>query len=159
VYVFVGVFVVCSLILYLVFLSDFEYPWEIISYRNSLREFQFNCTDANCEAFGVPTYFINLDRSYKRRGDMVERFRGLTNLTRIPAVDGLNLTDVENVVLLREGETVEEYATRTQARMGEVALTMSHFRAIKTAYDAGHEYALVLEDDASTELVPFGRCR
>lgn len=39
--------------------------------------------------------------------------------------------------------------------IGEIALTLTHFKAIKTAYENGDEIALILEDDTGTELTHF----
>jgi GR25 family glycosyltransferase involved in LPS biosynthesis len=88
-----------------------------------------------------PVYWINLDRSRRRRERMEAALsaRGV-GAVRVPAIDGADRRAVHTVL-------------RSRAPTPVVAACLaSHLLAIQSAFRAGHEAALFLEDDASFEL-------
>ncbi|CAM9551107.1 unnamed protein product, partial [Phaeothamnion confervicola] len=107
-------------------------------------------------------YYINLDSSSRRRAHMEGHLEacGLSihkNYTRIAATDGSTLVPAKNAlfpavsysnadthVLTWDLQSVEGFGG-INSKM--VALSLSHIRAIHTAYKEGRETALIFEDD------------
>ncbi len=88
----------------------------------------------------IPIYYINMDKSVDRNESMQEQFRVLgINGTRVPGVVGANIT-----------KPFSKYMT-----LNEQGCTLAHLKAIRTAYDNGDKYALILEDDISLLLSPL----
>jgi len=100
-----------------------------------------------------PKYYINLDRNENRRKNIEKEINiyGLKNIKRIRAFDGKKINS------LKEG-TIDGYnyfnSNDTQRRKAELAITMSHLKAIHTAKQDGNDYALIMEDDNEFTLVP-----
>ena len=100
-----------------------------------------------------PKYYINLDRSEDRRKNMEKEIKeyGLKNIKRVSAFDGKKL---EN---RREG-TIDGYEYKNisdkKCMETEIAVTMSHIKAIQEAFKDGHKLALIMEDDTEMTLVP-----
>jgi GR25 family glycosyltransferase involved in LPS biosynthesis len=96
-------------------------------------------TSTRSNNIDIPVYYINMDKSVERNESMQEQFRILgIQGTRIPGV----IADVNNPFDSR----------LTQSEEG---CTLAHLNAIRTAYDNGDEYALILEDDTSLLLSPL----
>jgi GR25 family glycosyltransferase involved in LPS biosynthesis len=97
-------------------------------------------------------YYINLERSTSRRTYMEDIFSDPMfkdiQITRVEGVDG-------------ESERMEDfldfYQCQKHPRMTnkEFSCTISHFRAIHEFAMTDDPVALILEDDVSTEFVPF----
>lgn len=129
------------LLVYLVSLIAFLYDYD--SLINTVKE--------HYEHFGArkripyPVYYINLDRSTKRNEFMKSQFQKLgINATRFSAVDGNNIT-------------VKYFNSYSGMTKYEVGCTLSHLQTIKQAYDAGHEIAMICEDDVwlmTLSLIP-----
>lgn len=119
-----------------------------------------------------PIYWINLDSSIPRRRFMEHLFWSLPvppqSTTRVPAV---NVTTVQQMLtpsstpprlLLHPAITLIEQQQQKDStidtsidprlynhyHMSEVACTLSHLHAIHQAYQDGHDFVLILEDDA-----------
>mgnify|MGYP003651326377 CR=1 FL=1 len=100
-----------------------------------------------------PKYFINLDRSPERLKNIETEFENysIKNYKRIKAFDGKDIDDrregtVDNCKYINEDKNCSA---------AELAITMSHLKAIKTAYDDGHENAMIMEDDVEFTLAPY----
>ncbi len=101
----------------------------------------------------IPSYYINLNRHKERNGIIKEIINNynLTNLKRIEAVSCLNIKNETfnffngRVFNIKTGKLKKRY-TET-----ELPHTISHFIAIKTAYERGNVYALIMEDDTLLE--------
>lgn len=91
----------------------------------------------------LPIFYINLDRSPDRNQFMRSQLtvHAVPDWTRISGVDGQNDPSVEYTNDFRNLSS------------GEIGCTLSHLRAIYTAYHRNCEYALILEDDASFSYV------
>jgi GR25 family glycosyltransferase involved in LPS biosynthesis len=88
----------------------------------------------------IPVYYINMDKSVDRNESMQEQFRVLgIQGTRVPGVVGANITKPFS----------------KKATLNEQGCTLAHLNAIRTAYNNGDEYALILEDDVSLLLSPL----
>lgn len=90
-----------------------------------------------------PIYYINLDRAKDRRAYLEEMFDKyqIKNVTRIPGVDGKNV-DVDYQVI-----------GYTKYSPGELGCTLSHIKAIKTAYQNNDQIAVIIEDDCGFGLL------
>ena len=83
-------------------------------------------------------YYINLERSKDRRKFMENMY---DDLIRIDAYDGLKLNEYTDIILPKQ----------CNESNGALACSLSHIKAIITAYENGDEEALILEDDTSNE--------
>ena len=79
-------------------------------------------------------YYINLDRCDERRKKIQEMY---TNLIRVPAYDGGELENYNDINII-PGHDMDN---------GEIGCSLSHIRAIYTAYINGENGALIMEDD------------
>lgn len=93
-------------------------------------------------------YLINLDRSPDRLAMMSGRLSATgIAFERVPAVDGMSLSDVQFQQQIRENRFYKPL------RRGEVGCYLSHMEAMQRFIDSGKRYALVLEDDV---MLPAG---
>lgn len=83
-------------------------------------------------------YYINLDRSKERRKFMESLYK---DIIRIEAYDGKKLNEYNDIIL------PEKY----EESINEIATSLSHIKAIITAYKNGDQEALILEDDISNK--------
>lgn len=85
---------------------------------------------------GIKFYWINLDRSVSRKKEMENIFTQLDIPNeRISGYDGKIL------------ESYRDFIFKSDITVYEKGCTMSHLKAIKTAYDAGEKIAFISEDD------------
>lgn len=100
----------------------------------------------------IPIYYINLERSPKRRKFMENQFEKY-NLpyTRINAVDGKELLSLYIGDIDTNLRYENNYSNVNKPLLG---CTLSHLKTILTAYQNGDEWALILEDDISLSLLP-----
>ena len=100
-----------------------------------------------------PIYYVNLDRSNDRKKYMEESFsnHGIENYKRISAIDGKHLTNLKGGVLngIKFINKCMNLGTFCQ-----VAVCLSHIKAILQAYNDGVEYAVIMEDDIVLDLMP-----
>lgn len=107
----------------------------------------------------VPVYYINLDRSVDRRvymEAMFQKYLDETNfrVTRIPAVDLKNEDDIADLLGIPH-DSVTEQIRKFCDPYSLIALTLTHFKAMAKAQEDNVDFAIVMEDDASFDLVPF----
>ncbi|HAV14449.1 MAG TPA: hypothetical protein DCX06_13305 [Opitutae bacterium] len=92
----------------------------------------------------IPTYLINLGRSTDRLRSMQEQLERLDiPFERIAAVDGTNLEP--SSVAFQVGNAIPTCGRSLTD--GEIGCSMSHLIAYKKIVEAGHPFALILEDD------------
>ena len=111
-----------------------------------------------------PTYYVNLDKSVDRRTRVERLFGGFTNLKRVAGVDGHSKRAVLDVLSEEHCPPSELPSSFDEANLGvrrgsgtylsRLGCSLSHIRAILQAHDDGQEYALILEDDATPDLIP-----
>ena len=100
----------------------------------------------------IPKYYINLKRYTDREKHIQKEFAeyGIKNYKKIKAFDG---KDIKNI---KEGKIEDiKYVNRGACTKYELAITLSHLKAIKTAYDDKCEYAIIMEDDIEFTLLPY----
>jgi len=109
----------------------------------------------------VPIYYINLPGSTERQKFMENQFNkhNITNFKRINAVDGSQITFPMKYFKTKHDYSINgvkfwnNYSENINNK--ELACTLSHLLAIKTAYNDNLEHVIILEDDASLKLVPY----
>jgi len=109
----------------------------------------------------VPIYYINLPGSSERQKFMENQFNKfkITNFKRINAVDGSQITFPMKYFKTNHNYSINgvkfwnNYSEKINNK--ELACSLSHLLAIKTAYDDNLEHVIILEDDASLKLVPY----
>lgn len=96
-------------------------------------------------------YYINLDRAADRRAGMEERLGLLAaegvEHTRVSAVDGSKLKPEDLKVYDHDIARRKFGLGSNRMTPNEIACTLSHARVLQAILDAGHDYAVVLEDD------------
>ena len=104
---------------------------------------------------GVGIYYINLNKATERRKDIdtfIHQY-DIPNIRRIEGVYGKDIKD--NTYTFSDGREIQvknEYP-RNGYNMAELGCFLSHVVALKTAYENGDEYALILEDDVDMNMV------
>ncbi len=95
----------------------------------------------------INIYWINLNRAENRKERMIKQFNDF-NLkhTRIEAIDGNDIQLEEIKKTYKVNEKLNKY---------EVACTLSHIKAIETAYNNKLEHVLILEDDCCFDYIKF----
>ena len=84
----------------------------------------------------------------------------ITNYKRVPAVNGADITQPIDKFTENPNYTVQNinfWNNYTNLKHNELACTLSHLNTIRTAYQDGLEMVLILEDDASIQLIPYWR--
>ena len=96
-----------------------------------------------------PVYYLNLNKDMTRRHYMESQFkRNNIKATRIPAIYGKNSENITNGVIQGMRFINDFDITRS-----ELGCSLSHIIAIKKAYENNDEYAVILEDDTSIDLM------
>lgn len=87
----------------------------------------------------IPVYYINLSQSIDRENHMLEQINkyNISNTFRVEAVNG------------SQDKSINYFNDFINLSSSEIGCTLSHLRAIKTAYDRNEQYALIVEDDVS----------
>lgn len=104
-------------------------------------------SDYQYDHIDIPVYYINLDRSPERNEHMIEQLQKhkVKDWKRVKGVDGDKDPSIKYI---------KDFGIFKPLSSGEIGCTLSHLRAIKTAYDDNVPYALILEDDVVFDFVP-----
>jgi hypothetical protein len=96
-----------------------------------------------------PKYYINLNRSIDRKENIEQDIAeyDIKNIKRVEAFDGKKFDNT------KRGENFVNNNLGSKA--SELAISMSHIKAIKTAFEDGHEKAIIMEDDIDFCLCPY----
>jgi len=111
------------------------------------------------EKFSYPIYYINLERSPERREFMEKQFNDIGIMDKVTRIDAIDGKKIENDIVkgeINKGKVQGiNYIVKntTDLTKSELCCTLSHFMAIKTAYEKGDEVALILEDDAYLGMI------
>jgi hypothetical protein len=115
----------------------------------------------------IPIYYINLERSPERKKYMKDQFEyyGITNYHRIDGVDGKKIRKWYDINNIEQGEVVfsnnsvisysHDFTNFKKVSDNQIGCSLSHIKAIKTAYDKGHNMVYIMEDDVSLDLIPY----
>lgn len=99
-----------------------------------------------------PIYYINLDRSKDRNEHFTSEMEeyGIYNYKRISAIDGKEIDQYEYGKI--DGIT---YKARKNASKIQLAVTLSHLKAIIQGTVDGYDNIMIMEDDVELTLVPY----
>lgn len=114
---------------------------DIMNYHTQNKKYLKN----NNNKINLPIYYINLDRSIKRNKFMKKQFDifDIKDVTRVSAIDGNKLNN---------NYFINNYPDMSKS---EIGCTLSHIKAIRTAYENNQEYAVIMEDDNIFYLIPY----
>ena len=96
-------------------------------------EFQENFDKVD---LGYEIYYINLKRQLERNRNFSNHYK---NITRIDAYDGQKLEEYNDIII--------DEKLKNKLKYSEIACSLSHIKAIITAYDNNKEEILIMEDD------------
>ena len=119
---------------------------------------QFDDTISLQQSTFPPVYWINLDASVSRRKTILKKFEAfeITNTHRVSAYNTSAINRIWKTgqlvlhprihVRLEESSQQQKHEQNIY-QVAEAACILSHLKAIKQAYDDGHDQVLVIEDD------------
>ena len=115
---------------------------------------------SNHDMIKIPVYYINLDRSPARKIYIENQFRkhNIQNTKRIRAIDGSKIirsikSFAKDPIATVDGITF--FNNYTDLKLSELACTLSHLLAIRTAYEDDLDEVLIVEDDVNFGLIPY----
>ena len=101
----------------------------------------------------IPIYVINLKRSKSRYDFMKsQEIKYKIHFNYINAIDGNELTNISNGKVKFFENDIKYTNNDSKVNKYEVACTLSHIKAIMTAYYNNDEFALICEDDVIFDL-------
>jgi GR25 family glycosyltransferase involved in LPS biosynthesis len=113
-------------------------PEQVVPYQDHDPRFSFDKSDI---------YFINLDRSEKRRNNVIRQLKeqGLAGI-RFSAVDGskIHLDDPKYAPHLSH---IKWWYEKDKKRMGHFGVFLSHMKIFETFLKSDNDYCLIFEDD------------
>lgn len=138
------------LILYLVFRIYVKYTdMKSTEYGTLLAKYNASLPPLTKSPVPCKVFYINLDRSTDRRSNFETQAKALMlDYQRISAVNGRLIKNVSGGSI----GGLEYTNDFPNLSTSELACTLSHVKAIRTAYDQNLDLAMVCEDDASFEL-------
>lgn len=94
-------------------------------------------------------YWINLERSPKRKNKMIEEFKkyNITNHERVEAVDGNKINEYKFKIPQNVRNSIQTYKN-------VIGCTLSHLECIKRAYENKDDMCLIMEDDICFNTIP-----
>lgn len=98
----------------------------------------------------IPVYYINMDKSKDRNEWMIQQLSKNVDLYyRVPAVNGYSIQNKEHDIV----DGVEFYNDFKELTLPEIGCTLSHLKAIHTAYENGENIAIIMEDDVYVDMI------
>ena len=142
------------------------YDKDIFNYKKNIIDNSFKDSLVVKNLCNVPIYIINLKQSTNRRDyiqDQLTKYN-IKNYKFISAINGnkyladrkpLPYTKISNSFLktYKIGDTYFKIREPDYASNSEVGCTLSHLKAIETAYNDNHEKVIIVEDDIN--LLPI----
>ena len=95
----------------------------------------------------IPIYIINLEDDDLRKNHILEQFKSYTNIIFIKAIDGRDPERFRNNYQISYFDNEDKFSSSL------IAVMCSHIKAIYTAYHNNDDYAIIIEDDAWTDLI------
>lgn len=118
------------------------------SYKDFMKN-KSNCELTVKDKVDLPIYYINLERSINRNKLFISQLKKYNippdQVTRINAIDRKAL-DISSLTY--------KISPKQITKKSVIACTLSHLKAIKTAYEDDCEYAIIMEDDCNFEYTP-----
>jgi GR25 family glycosyltransferase involved in LPS biosynthesis len=103
----------------------------------------------------IPIYYINLDRSTKRNDIMIESLNNLgTKYHRVSAIDMNNITrDKYSKGTVNNIQYIVKQNNIYNPKGKEIAIILSHFKALHEIINNDDDIAIILEDDTSFQYI------
>jgi len=100
-----------------------------------------------------PIYYINMDRTTKRKQNFEKEMKnyGISNYKRVSAIDGKMIKDREKGDI--NGVTYASNGKRLSS--SELAITLSHIKAVIQASKDNNDNFIIMEDDCRLTLAPY----
>lgn len=144
---------ICITIFYVLFFKN-HIIRKLSNIHNKLLSYDNN--NSTCSKIKIPIYYINLKRSPDRNIYMKSQLKKYNLFgKRIDAIDGNEINMHDGNFKLNDNMFIDYTNKYNNCSIYELACTLSHLKAIHTAYIDNNDYALILEDDASFALLPF----
>lgn len=139
------------------------------SYQRSVLDMGFADSNVSNNLNNTPIYAINMKQSKARRNNLQKQFDkyNIKNYKFINAIDGSKITTMNNsqrkpaknytnkskYVSYKVGDTLFKIREPDYASNSEVGCTLSHLKAIETAYNDNLDKVIIVEDDI--DLLPI----
>ena len=97
----------------------------------------------------IPVYYINMDKSKDRNEWMISQLS--KNFEKYKRIKGVNGYEIKN----KKHDIIEnlEFFNEFSTSFSEIGCSLSHIKAIKTAYEDNEETVIILEDDAYLDVL------
>lgn len=132
-----------SIFLLFILLSEKFKIIDFFTLNEKLEKIKINTKDLPTVVIEYPIFYINMDKDKDRQEYMEKQ---LSNITRehyrIAGVNGHKINNTESDTV--DGLTFKNKYNLTKS---EIGCTLSHIKAITTAYKLEKEYAIICEDD------------
>lgn len=120
---------------------------ELYDKLNLLKEKTKNLPERNID---YPVFYINMDQDKDRRDYIESQLKKVCKeFYRIKGVEGFKINNTKKDTI-DNINFINDYESLTKS---EIGCALSHLKAIKTAYDMGKEYAIIIEDDLSFDTL------
>ena len=120
-----------------------------IRYASLIKQYTESLPPLEKSPIPCKVFYINLDRSVKRKEHFETQAKQLMlKYERIPAVNGRNMLSVSKGFI----DGLLYKSDFHNLSIPELACTLSHLKAIRTAYNQKLNFAMICEDDISFEL-------
>ena len=97
----------------------------------------------------IPVYYINMDKSKDRNEWMIQQLsKNVERYYRISGVNGYNIQNKDHDTI----DGIEFYNDFKNMSFPEIGCTLSHLKAIYTAYINGENMAIIMEDDVYIDM-------
>ena len=161
-----------------IFILCMYYSWKKVQNNNYHANYQQAVLDIGFENSNMlnnlnntPIYAINMKKSIDRRKNLKKQFDkfNIKNYKFINAIDGSKITTINNLqrkpaknyttvnksklLSYKAGDTLFKIKEPDYASNSEVGCTLSHLKAIETAYNDNLDKVIIVEDDI--DLLPI----
>ena len=98
----------------------------------------------------IPVYYINMDKSKDRNEWMIEQLsKNVERYYRVSGVNGYEIQNKEHDIV----DGIEFYNDFKELTIPEIGCTLSHLKAIQTAYENGENIAIIMEDNVYVNMI------
>lgn len=119
--------------------------------KQIIKKLQSNKFIKDEEFLNIDKYYINLERAIDRKQKILDQFDNynIKNYRRVEAYDYKKI---------KKNNFINEYNS-SEGNIIEMVVTMSHIKAINSAYLDGKELAMIMEDDINLCTVPYWKIK
>lgn len=150
--IILGIFIIVSIVIY--FSTKETKTMKTNRIKNELEQLVkeidiYNRLFPQKQMITIPVYYINMDKSKDRNEWMIQQLsKNVDRYYRVPAVNGYSIQNKEQDTV----DGVEFYNNFKELTLPELGCTLSHLKAIQTAYENGEDMAIIMEDDVYIDM-------